>query len=99
MSVVSNVVFSFHISDDHIMEKINSWLQENDYGVFSNVDIVSGGRKHLETPLFAAAFNYFNLENFCNFVRSLKWKHPNCVQIFIQEQEDDKFRLIEPCAG
>jgi len=110
MSVVSNVIFSFSISEysyekeeDDIypnMEKINNWLQENSYGVFSvDVDAISGGKKHLETPLFVATFNYFNIKDFCNFVRSLKWECPDCVQVIIQEQEDDKFRLIEPCAG
>jgi len=110
MSVVSNVIFSFHISEDSYekgdnitypnMEKINTWLQENKYGSFSvDADVISGGRKHLETPLFVAAFNYFNLDEFCAFVRSLKWEYPGCVQIFIEEQEDDKFRLIEPCGG
>lgn len=104
MSVVSNVIFSFSISEKENgffysnMEKINKWLQERNYGVFSvDVDVISGGRKHLEAPLFVAAFNYFVLEDFCNFVRSLKWEYPDFVQIIIQEQEDGKFRLIEPC--
>ena len=110
MSVVSNVIFSFSISEESyekendtiypIMENINNWLQENKYGVFSvDADVISGGRKHLETPLFVAAFNHFRLEDFCNYVRSLKWEYPDCVQVIIQEQNDDKFRLIEPCAG
>lgn len=110
MSVVSNVIFSFSISEDSYekdddtfypnMEKINNWLQENSYGVFSvDADVISGGIKHLETPLFVAAFNHFSLEDFCNFVRSMKWEYPDFVQVFIQEQQDDKFRLIEPCAG
>ena|SRR3989304_6316184 len=110
MSVVSNVIFSFSISEDSYekeddilypnMEKINNWLEENNYGIFSvDVDVVSGGRKDLETPLFVAAFNYFSIDNFCNFIRSLKWEYPDFVQVFIQEQEDDKFRLIEPFAA
>ena len=110
MSVVSNVIFSFSISEDSYekeddilypnMEKINNWLEENNYGIFSvDVDVVSGGRKNRETPLFVAAFNYSSIDNFCNFIRSLKWEYPDFVQVFIQEQEDDKFRLIEPFAA
>jgi len=110
MSVVSNVIFSFSILENNYekendifylnMEKINDWLEEHGYGVFSvDVDIISGGRKRLETPLFVAAFNHFNLKDFCDFVRSMTWEYPDFVQVIIQEQDADKFRLIEPCAG
>ena len=87
MSVVSNVIFSFSISEDSYekeddilypnMEKINNWLEENNYGIFSvDVDVVSGGRKNLETPLFVAAFNYFSIDNFCNFIKR------NCESLY-----------------
>lgn len=105
MSVVSNIIFSFSIleeSREHDtifinVEKINDWLEENHFGNFGqDVDKVAGGKKHLETPIFVAAFNYFRLDEFLDFVRSLEWNEPQYVQVFIQGQDDEKFSLLEP---
>ena len=110
MSNVTNVLLSFSVMEEKVqgwdsdspyilMNTINAWLMERSYGAFGqDVDHVSGGHKHLETPLYAAGFNYFNLDDFLNMLRTLPWKEPENVQVFVQEQDEDKFRLIEPCA-
>jgi hypothetical protein len=105
MSVVTNIVLSFSIMEESRehdtvylnIEKINKWLDDNSFGDFGkDLDEVSGGRKHLETPLFAAAFNYFRLSDFVDFLHSLDWVEPENVQIFVQEQDENKFKLVEP---
>jgi hypothetical protein len=108
MSYVTNVLLSFSVMEDSyetdgediysIMTLVNTWLMERGYGAFGqHVDHVSGGHKHLETPLFAAGFNMFDLGDFLDMLRTLPWKEPSNVQVFVQEQDEDKFRIIEPC--
>jgi hypothetical protein len=110
MSLVTNIILSFSIDEDSyesdegddiyaLMVPINAWLTEHRYGAFGrDADHISGGNKHLETPLYVAAFNLFSLNEFVDMLRTLPWHEPRSVQVFVQEQEEDKFRLIEPFA-
>lgn len=111
---MTNIVLAFSFSEDHtfhtesargddfdysVMASINTWLSAHDFGTFGrDVDAVTGGTMHLETPMYAAAFNYFDLSGFLDMLRSVGWKYPSCVQLFVQEQDDERFRLIEPCS-
>lgn len=105
MSVVTNVILAFNVTEEMYeygdvdvypnMKTINAWLTEKVYGDFGkDVDEVAGGKKHLETKLYTAAFNYLNLDEFVSFIRGLKWNEPDNVQILVKEQGDDKFRFV-----
>lgn len=107
MSVVTNVILSFssmeeYLDDDKgneiypVMETINEWLKKNNHIAFStdiSLKDVIGGEKWFETPLFIAAFNYFDCGAFIEYLKSLVWKEPSCVQVFVQEQDEDIFTL------
>jgi len=105
MSLVTNIVFSFSIGEHSreidgeyyyfLMDDINKWLSERNYGKFGvDADKISGGTKCLETPLFVAAFNYFDIEDFLEFLSSLQWKEPENVQVFVKGQEENIFTLF-----
>ena len=107
MSKVTNIVFAFSILEGyyekghekiyHNLERINRWLVERNYGdLGQDVDAVAGGTKHLETPLFVAAFNFFSVDAFVNFVRSLEWQEKEGVQIFVKDHGSARFSLLEP---
>jgi len=53
-----------------------------------------GGSKMLETPLYVGAFNYFQEEQFIEHLRKIKWAEPECVQLIIKRQNDDRFEII-----
>ena len=106
MSEVTNVILHFSILEDDVdpdwpqednfilIRKINEWLIQEGYGKFTEVKD-NFNPKHLEAPIFAAAFNMFEPDKFIKFIKSLPWRCLECVQIFIQEQDDCKFTLIE----
>jgi hypothetical protein len=52
-----------------------------------------GGWKYPECDVWAGALNHADLEALLDRVRVLNWKHPNEVQLFIMDQEQDFFRL------
>ena len=107
MSVVTNLIFSFSVGEDEtkMIEKVNSFK----YGL-QNLNLVSadyirstenrhakwyGGGKFLEARIYIGAFNYLELSEFVEHVKSLDWDEPECVQIMVKEQDDDRFRLID----
>lgn len=49
------------------------------------------GRKCLEAGVFITACNYLDLPEFLSAVQSAPWEDPESVQVFYQEQEDDRF--------
>jgi len=103
MSLVTNVVLSFSIGEEQknedtfiLVGAINDWLVSQHgqrFGV--DADRVAGGSKHLETPLYIAAFNYLFIEDFLRFVFSLPWEEPENVQVFIQGQDEDRFTVYD----
>jgi hypothetical protein len=103
MSVVTNLVMSVSFEDARgsgsKMSEVNSFFQSPIKGLTS-VDDPSlprgwyGGSKMLEANLFVGAFNHLSLEQFTNHLRGIKWTRPECVQLFVMEQEDERFRLI-----
>lgn len=53
-----------------------------------------GGSKHLEAILLIGAMNYFDLTEFVEHLRGIAWEYPEAVQLFVRQQEDFAFRLI-----
>jgi len=106
MSNVTSVILSFDALEEEDengekefywnMVRINAWLDARGYGYFGDVNDCAGGRKALQKPVFIAAFDHFEVESFCEFLRSLRWERPENVQVLVQGENERKFRLIEP---
>jgi hypothetical protein len=61
-----------------------------------------GGNKYLEACLFIGAFDnrcLQGLDGFLAHLRSIRWECPESVQVFVLEQDDDRFRLIDVMDG
>jgi hypothetical protein len=111
MSVVTNIVLSISSWDGGEpggkLADVNRYFEDRCRGLVS-VDDPSlperwyGGNKWLETSLFVGAFNapcLGCLEAFMAHLRSIAWEHPEAVQLFVKEQEDDRFRVIDLLDG
>jgi hypothetical protein len=57
-------------------------------------DMHVGGSKYLECELAIGAFNYLNLEGLILYLRTLKWKSPESVQLMVRKDQADRFELI-----
>lgn len=99
MSMVDNCILTFSIceDEDEKIHQINSFFGHKG---FISVDSETlpigwyGGTKMLETPLFIAAFNYFNEGSFINRLKTLDWEYPKEVQLMIKRQDDDMFSIV-----
>lgn len=81
-------------SEFKILNEINKWLDEHNHAPFGE-EIDAGGEKGFEASVFAAAFNYFNTEEFIEYLKSLPWEDRQSVQVFVKKQEENKFTLYE----
>ena len=83
------------------MQEVNLFFQTiNTSGLTSVNDVTLpekwyGGTKKFEARLFIGAYNYFPLEDFINHTSKILWNEPDNVQLFIKEQEDLNFRVVE----
>ena len=53
-----------------------------------------GGSQSLECEMAVGAFNYLDLDGLTTHLRNLDWEASESVQLFVKDQQDDKFRLI-----
>lgn len=54
-----------------------------------------GGNKFLECEIFPGAFNYLDINDLTRQVKTVKWSYPKDVQLWVQGQNDDRFREID----
>lgn len=104
MSQVTNVIFSHSIlEDDYIMGVVNDFFGDTrmDKPLISCDDNHRvpigwyGGSKMLEARVYIGAFNYFNIGEFMKHLKLIDWEFPEYVQLIIQEDGDEQFRIIQ----
>ena len=100
MSRVMNVILSFGCSENwpdrtrEIDEALDRTEHNGFYEPVGESEYQLGGEKGLEANLFVAAFNYMPLPKLVDAVRSAKWYAPDCVQLFIKDEDDDRFHEV-----
>ena len=110
MSVVTNLILSFSISEDEQsrVEEINTFFNNGRGFKLVSADFERkladdyyeaktwyGGSKHLETPLFVGAYNHLDIDGLIDHLKSVNWEEPENVQLILKPQDADKFEIIE----
>jgi hypothetical protein len=100
VSEVTNVLLAFSILEDAAsrIADVNTWLNEVEQLPLAGVwecDAAVGGGKRMEAPLYAGAFNYFDLSKFLVCLRSIGWGQPDEVQVMVRAHGDDRWRVID----
>jgi hypothetical protein len=81
-------------NDLGILPAINAYWLERDTPPFKSSYFYDyAGTKEPECEILIGAFNGMFLDEFLTHLRSLPWNEPECVQIFIQDQEATIFTL------
>jgi hypothetical protein len=52
-----------------------------------------GGTKFPECELWGGAYNRLDHAAFWNHMNRLRWSYPRLVQVFLMDQEDDRFQV------
>ncbi len=101
MSRVTNVVLHYSLESDKDfgskrIDQVNTFFEE-DYPGFVHVDHPGawyGGTKALECNLAIGAFNHLFLEDLIEHLKLIDWEDPSTVQLFVLEEDETRFRLI-----
>ncbi len=110
MSVITNLILSFSISEDEQSRvgEINTFFNNGRGFKLVSADFEReladdyyeaktwyGGSKYLETPLFVGAYNHLDIDGLIDHLKSVNWEEPENVQLILKTQDADKFEIIE----
>ncbi len=101
MSNVTNIILAIPICDktEKRIKEVNKFFGEDSCG-FVDKELPKecyGGGKMLEAIIFIGAFNYISLDDFIEYLKTkVNWdeEYKSDVQVIVQEQEDNRFRII-----
>ena len=109
MSVVTNLILSFSVSEDERSreKEINSFynngrnfkiisadFERNEAEDYYEVKTWYAGSKYLETPLYVGAYNHLDIDGLIEHLKKVHWEEPKSVQLIIKRQESDIFEII-----
>lgn len=102
MSHVTNALLAFSIMENQqelqpLIYEATTRMFEDDgrqqWKELSHNYDAYGGSKALETPLYVAAFNYYNRPKLLEELAKIPWEFPKEVQLIVKEQEADYFHI------
>lgn len=62
---------------------------------FQKVDGYAGGNKSMESDVWAAAFNHFDLDVLMAELRDIQWEYPEEVQLLVKDEHDERFSELD----
>jgi hypothetical protein len=106
MSKITTLVLAFSILEDdganedwaERIAAVNKYFDEQKRCglVVPRNDDWYGGGKVLTHPLFVGSFNMLGIDGFIAHLRTIPWKYPAEVQLWVCKEEDDVFRTMFP---
>jgi hypothetical protein len=103
MSRVTELVVIVNPTDQSAVQELSFWLTEDnanqdDRGSGGTGNLLPltenwGGYKNPSSELWAGALNYIDVAALLTHMTEINWTEPDQVQILVQEEEDDYFRL------
>ncbi len=103
MSSITNLIIHFSCSEhrDEMINEINQYkIRGHDFDIVSADDPSLpkkwyGGSKMLEAVLLIGAYNYLDIDDLILFLKTIKWQHPEDVQVMYCTQDNFKFTLVD----
>ncbi len=50
----------------------------------------------MQCDIFTAAITYLNIPDFLKYFYSIEWEIPECVQLMLKDEHDDRFTVYRP---
>lgn len=95
MSWVTNIILSYSLVEHQDkIDSINDWLLQNEHDKLKRINEYAGGEKFMEMYIYAGGFSHFDVMDFVRYVFSLDWILRESLQIFVKDQEDDRFASL-----
>src|SRR5882762_1651806 len=98
MSVVTNVILKTAVAEDYGIQILNSIFESGQGFVACDDPALPrgwyAGSKMLECEIYPGSFNYLDIESLVRAIQYVNWRNPDSVQLFVQEQEENRFKEI-----
>jgi hypothetical protein len=76
------------------LDHINAWLEQHEQGKLDELSThVESSGKAMQCHVYGGAFNFLKIDEFVAVVLSQNWKHPESVQLFTKDEEEDNFTV------
>ncbi len=100
MSNVTNVILVFATGDDGELD-VNKYKHTD--CLFNLVSVRDpalppdwyGGTKRLKCEIMIGAINWLDVTDLVKYLGGISWDAPECVQLIVQHQDDERFRIID----
>lgn len=102
MSEVTNLILTCSLGEkeEFVLSQINKFEINNK--PFKMISINDkklpsawyGGTKYMECCIFMGAYNYLNLNEFIDHLKSIEWEDPEDVQLIVRNQNEDRFKIV-----
>lgn len=98
MSCVTSVMLSVSIAEGPGLDHVLGWFASlsPSKGALAQVDGHAGGTKVMGAGIWAGGFNYLDTPGLIDAVETAPWLYPECVQLWIMEEGEDRFLEIRP---
>jgi hypothetical protein len=98
MSVVTSVIVSVHAfhpnTEEQIIHEIQWYLAQRGHSSFMDAG-AGGGEKNLTCTLLVGSFNFFETDDFIDFIKKAPWFDPsgevNQIEVIIKEVDREDF--------
>lgn len=94
MSSVTDIILTTFLNDPGI-NRVQEFLRETEKNELTEVSKHSGGTKEMQVDVWLGAFNYMDETALVDVVRTAPWKYPECVQLMLKGEHDDRFKVYE----
>lgn len=102
MSHVTDIILVTSIDDGGIEDAhpntdlLNMYLERQNKGKLLKIDNYAGGRKAMQCDVFMAAVNHLDMREFIEEFHKISWECKELVQLFLKDEEDDRFAEYIP---
>lgn len=93
MSVITKIILSTCFDSEHCVETLNKFLEAEYFpqDQLQEIGQHAGGGKEFDN-LYAAAINYFRVDEFLVEMRKQPWDYTADVQLLVKGEDDELFR-------
>jgi len=94
MSWVTSVILKVPSDETEKISIINEFFGDKQRHHFKN-ELCGDGPKVIQPAVYAAAYNYLSIPDFVRHIFSISWEEKDELQVFINDENDDNFTLID----
>ncbi len=77
------------------LDNVNAWLEADKIRNYGPLTALSSCAVDMSANLYGGGFKHFDIEGFLQIVKSQNWHDPDNLQVFIKDEEDQKFTVLE----